>query len=420
MSTIDLAILAVVLLGYALLSRRSRRWPLTMPMVMVAAGLLSHAVGLVDLSLSGSRIAMIGEGALALVLFSDAVRIDVVALLRERGLPVRLLGVGLPLSILVGTVIVAALLTDLGIAQAALLAAVLAPTDPALGQAVVDDRSVPLSVRQSLNVESGLNDGLVLPIVLLLLSLAGARAAAESWPTHFAQQVGLGVALGATVGAAGVLALRYALESGWADGLYAQLGTLAIAVLALSGAEATGGNGFVAAFVGGLVFTALARGRADHLVEYTEDSGQLLAAASFFLFGNVLVPIGLQRPSPAVVVCAIATLTVGRLLPVMVSLARSGTAWQTQVFVGWFGPRGLASIVFGLILLEEHVPGADQLFSVVVLTVLMSVAAHGATAGWGARRYGAWYAASGRHRSATAESHPAQEHRSRWRSDRSG
>jgi NhaP-type Na+/H+ or K+/H+ antiporter len=155
-------------------------------------------------------------------------------------------------------------------------------------------------------------------------------------------------------------------------------------------------------------------------VEYTEDSGQLLAAASFFLFGNVLVPIGLHRPSPAVVVCAVATLTVGRLLPVAVSLIRSGTAWQTQAFVGWFGPRGLASIVFGLILLEEHVPRAQQLFSVIVLTVLLSVVAHGATAGWGARRYGAWYAASGRHEASAAESQPVREHRSRWRGDFSG
>ncbi|CAN5648446.1 hypothetical protein BH24ACT11_BH24ACT11_04960 [soil metagenome] len=420
MGSIDLTVLAVVLLGFALLSQRSRRWPVTMPMVMVTAGLLSHAVGLVDLDLSGSRIEMVGEGALALVLFSDAVRLDPGALRRERGMPLRLLAVGLPLSILLGAGIVAALLPALSLAQAALLAAVLAPTDPALGQAVVDDRSVPLKVRQSLNVESGLNDGLVLPVVLLLLSLAGAQSAAESWPIYFAQQVGLGVALGAGIGAAGGFLLRRALSAAWADGLFAQLGTLAIAVLALAAAQAAGGNGFVAAFVGGLAFAAFARGRADHLVEYTEDSGQLLAAASFFLFGNVLVPIGLHRPSPAVVVCAVATLTVGRLLPVAVSLIRSGTAWQTQAFVGWFGPRGLASIVFGLILLEEHVPRAQQLFSVIVLTVLLSVVAHGATAGWGARRYGAWYAASGRHEASAAESQPVREHRSRWRGNFSG
>lgn len=413
----DLAVVALVLVGYALLSGRSRRWPVTMPMVLVGAGVLSHATGLVRLDLSHSGIGLVGEAALAVVLFSDAVRIDVRVLRRERGLPLRLLGIGLPLSILVGAVVVVLLLPDLGIWGAALLAAVLAPTDPALGQAVVDDESVPLRVRQSLNVESGLNDGLVLPVVLLFIGLSGGRTDGEqSWPTFVVQQVGFGVVVGALVGAAGALLLRRAQRAELVEGLYAQLATLSVAVLALTASIAFGGNGFVAAFIGGMAFGALSREGGTHLVEYTEDSGQLLAAVSFFLFGNVLLPESLERPSWAVVLCAVAVLTVVRLVPVLVSLAGSRTAWRTRVFIGWFGPRGLASIVFGILLVEEQVDMAEEIFSVIALTVLLSVVAHGATAGWGARRYGRWYTASGRDRVVAAEAESVHRHRTRgWR-----
>jgi len=419
MGAVDVAVVAVVVVGYALISGRSRRWPVTMPMVLVGAGVATHLLGIVRLDLSISGIGIIGEAALAVVLFSDAVRIDVSALRRERGLPVRLLAIGLPLSVLLGTVVVAALLPGLGIAAAALLAAILAPTDPALGQAVIDDTSVPARVRQSLNVESGLNDGLVLPVVVFFVALAGGRSGSEhSWPVFVLQQIGLGVGVGVAVGAVGALALRRALVSGWVDGLYAQLSTLGAAVLALTVALALGGNGFVAAFTGGLAFGALSADRGDHLIEYTEDSGQLLAAISFFLFGNVLLPTGLQSPTWPVVACAVLTLTVGRLVPVGLALLGSGTAPRTRLFIGWFGPRGLASIVFGLLLLEDEVPGAEQLFSVIAYTVLFSVVAHGATAGWGARRFGAWYEASGRGRPQVpmAEAEPCSEHRTRgWR-----
>ncbi len=404
----DIAVVALVLIGYALLSGRSRRWPVTMPMVLVGAGVLSHATGLVRLDLSHSGIGLVGEAALAIVLFSDAVRIDVRVLRRERGLPLRLLGIGLPLSILVGTVVVVLLLPDLGIWGAALLAAVLAPTDPALGQAVVDDESVPLRVRQSLNVESGLNDGLVLPVVLLFIGLSGGRTDGEqSWPTFVVQQVGFGVVVGALVGAAAALLLRRAQRAESVEGLYAQLATLSVAVLALTASIAVGGNGFVAAFIGGMAFGALSREGGTPLVEYTEDSGQLLAAVSFFLFGNVLLPESLERPSWAVVLCAVA---------VLVSLAGSRTAWRTRVFIGWFGPRGLASIVFGILLVEEQVDMAEEIFSVIAFTVLLSVVAHGATAGWGANRYGRWYTASGRDRVVAAEAESVHRHRTRgWR-----
>ncbi len=410
----DAAIVALALTAWALVSKRSARWPLTMPMVMVTAGFVTHEVGLSRTEVPEQWIGTVGEIALAVVLFSDAVRIDLLALRRERGLPLRLLGIGLPLSIVLGVGIVAVLIPGLGIWEAALLAAILAPTDPALGQAVVEDRSVPLRVRQALNVESGLNDGMVLPVVLLFIALSGGTSGRDvPFPVFAAQQIGLGALVGLVVGVVGALAIRRAVDAGWVDGLYTQLATLSVAALGLTVALAVGGNGFVSCFVAGLAFGTVSRDSGAHLVEYSEDSGQLLSAVSFFLFGNVLLPSALDHVSWSVLLCAAALLTVGRVVPVAVSLWGSGAAPPTVGFIGWFGPRGLASIVFGVLLLEQEVEKATTLAAVVSLTVALSVFAHGATAGWGAARFGEWAKAAGRFDSSMPEGQAVHEHRSR-------
>lgn len=409
----DAAVVALVVVAFALVSRRARRWPVTMPIVTVAAGAATQAAGLVDLGLDGAALRVLGEVALAVVLFSDAVRIDVRALRRERGLPVRLLLVGLPLSIVLGTLVVLLLLPSLELWQAALLAAVLAPTDPALGQAVVEDEAVPVRIRQSLNVESGLNDGLALPAVLLFIALAGGRAGEqESWSAFFAQQVGVGLLLGALIGVLGALALRAASRAQWLDGLYGQLATLALAVLALTVTDELGGSGFVACFVSGLAFGAIGRQEATHLSEYTEDSGQLLTAVALFGFGNVLLAGALDGLTWQVVTAGLLLLTAVRMVPVLVSLVGSRTRWPTRFFLGWFGPRGLASIVFGLLLLEEQVPDGEVLFTVIAFTVLASVLAHGASAGIGAQRFGAWFERA-RVAADLAEAERVHEHRLR-------
>jgi len=410
---------AVALLAWALVSARARRWPLTMPMVLVAVGVAVSVLGPLGSDVPESTVGLVGEVALAVVLFGDAARIDLGALRREGGLPIRLLLVGLPLSVVLGTGVVLGLLPEVGLAAAALVAAVLAPTDPALGHAVVEDTSVPLRVRQALNVESGLNDGLVLPVVLVLVTLAGGTTGQqESWPVIAAQQVGLGALVGIVVGGVGALVLRRSVEAGWIDGVYTQLATLAVAVMSLAAAEVAGGNAFVSAFVAGLVLGGPTKRIGAQVVDYTEDSGQLLAAGSFFLFGAVLLPGAVEHLSWAVVACAVATLTVGRLVPVAVSLLGSGARPTTVLFMGWFGPRGLASVVFGVLLLEADVPGADTLSAVVFLTVALSVLVHGATAGWGALTYGRWAKARGLAEDDTMEGAAVHEHptrgRSRW------
>jgi len=307
-------------------------------------------------------------------------------------------------------------LPGFGWLEAALVAAVLAPTDPALGQAVVSDEAVPQRVRQGLNVESGLNDGLVLPVVLVLIAaVAGGGTTAGSWVDLVGRQLALGVLIGVGVGALGGLLIRRGLASGRIEGIYAQLGTLGLAVLALSGAIAVGANGFIAAFVAGLAFGAVCgQETAGHLDEYTEDTGRLLAVVAFFVFGNVFVLPAIPALSWAVGLCALLLLTVGRLLPVAVSLIGSRVAVPTVLFVGWFGPRGLASILFGLLLLERELPAAQEFFAVITATVVASVVLHGMTATWGAQRYGAWFEAQAQRHAAMPEAAPVTAHRVRW------
>ncbi|MBA2496233.1 MAG: cation:proton antiporter, partial [Acidimicrobiia bacterium] len=299
MSFVEVCVIALALVSYALISKRIEGWPLSMPMVFVGMGWITEATGVVSLSTKTGQVAVLAEVTLAIILFGDAVRINVRALGHDLSLPARLLLIGLPLSIATTTAVVALVLPRLSLAEAALVAAVLAPTDAALGKEVVEDESVPQRIRRSLNVESGLNDGMVLPAVLIFLALAkGEETTAGFWSRFVFQQVGLGVVIGVLAGAAGAWLLLRAQDRDWVEGIYAQLSTLAVAILAFAGADTAGANGFIAAFVAGLAFGAIAgRGRGDHLVEYTEDSGQLLAVVSFFAFGNLFVNDALRALS---------------------------------------------------------------------------------------------------------------------------
>jgi len=389
---LEVCIITSFVVAFGLISRRLEGSPITMPMVFVVAGIVTQATGIVNVDVESTSVALLAEVTLALILFSDASRIDTVSLRRDLGLPTRLLGIGLPLSILLGTGLIALVLPTLAIWQAALVAAILAPTDAALGQAVVEERSVPLRVRQSLNVESGLNDGIALPAVFLFAALAaGEEATSGFWIRFAAQQIGVGMAIGITIGALGAFAIERATRRGWIDGINAQLTTLAFAVLALAGATAANGNGFIAAFVAGLVFGTRSN-RSEHSIEYTEDSSRLLTALSFFVFGNVIVPESASGLTFGVVVCVVGSLTLGRMLPVAIATWTARPDWRTVVFLGWFGPRGIASIVFALIVVEESSDaGADVVLSIVTWTVLASVFLHGVTAGPLARRYGAWF-----------------------------
>jgi sodium/hydrogen antiporter len=383
---IDLAILAVVVFALGLVSRRLEGTVLTPPIVFVAAGFVfgPAVLGLVEFGLDTHTVLLVSEIALSLVLFTDAASINLSVLRQNEGLLLRLLGIGMPLTIALGTASAALLLTDLTFWEAAIVGTVLAPTDAALGQAVVSNQRVPVRVRQALNVEAGLNDGLSIPFLALFLTLAVAKEElqpASYWVRFALEQVGLGILVGVGVGLVGGWLVNWASKREWMTGSFRRLALLALAIIAWALADQIGGNGFIAAFVGGLAVGPTVERVGEQLIHFTDAEGQLLNLSVFFIFG-VLV-IGLIQPlSWEVAVYALLSLTVIRMLPVALALLGTHLRGVSVLFMGWFGPRGLASIVLGLVVVAEAplIAGRDEMGVAVALTVLLSVLLHGVSA----------------------------------------
>ncbi len=389
-----LAIVALLILAFGVVSGRLQNSVITPPMVFVTVGLLvSPAVlGLVDLDAGNELVRALAELTLILVLFTDAARINLNALRRDYHLPLRLLGIGLPLTIAFGTLLGAVLFDSLALLEAAVVAAILAPTDAALGQTVVSNPRVPARVRQALNVESGLN-GLALPVVLVCLAMAGTADDSEQigfWANFTAHQIVLGPLVGVGVGYLGGRLVYLGTRTGWMNHSFQQLSALALSLLAFALAELVGGNGFIAAFTAGLTIGNTSRPVCACLYEFAEAEGQLLALLTFMIFGGMMVWPMLEHLNWLIAAYGVLSLAVVRMLAVGVSLIGAGLQGDTVVFLGWFGPRGLASFVFGLLALERaNIAGREEIFAIVIATVLLSVFAHGVTALPGTR----WYAA---------------------------
>jgi sodium/hydrogen antiporter len=382
---VDFVVLASVVFAFGLVSRRLEGTVITAPIVFVAAGVVlgPAGLGLVEFGLDDHTVLLLGEIALAIVLFTDAARINLPSLRQNAGLPLRLLGIGMPLTIALGTAAAALLLTDLSFWEAAIVGTVLAPTDAALGQAVVSNPRVPARVRQALNVEAGLNDGLSVPFLALFLILAveAGRLSANLWVRFALEQVGLGALVGVGVGLAGGWLVRWASKRGWMTDSSQRLALLVLAIIAWALADQIGGNGFIAAFVGGLAVGPTVERVGEQLIRFTEAEGQLLNLSVFFVFGVLVV--GLMEPlSWQVALYALLSLTLVRMLPVAASLVGTRLRGVSMLFVGWFGPRGLASIVLGLIVVAEApmLAGREEIELVVALTALLSVLLHGVTA----------------------------------------
>jgi NhaP-type Na+/H+ or K+/H+ antiporter len=415
----SLAIVALALLGVAAISGRLPGTPVTAAMLFVAVGLLvgPEVLGELDPESSSSTVRTLAEATLALVLFCDASRVDLRHLRREVGLPLRLLGIGLPLTIALGTLAAAATFGALSIEEALILAVVLAPTDAALGQAVVTHPRVPPRIRQGLNVESGLNDGICVP----LLFAAVAAADLESEISHgrgpgalLLEEIGYGIVGGV---AGGVLVAAVVVHAGrrdLIDGAGRQVIPAAGAALAYGTAVALGGSGFIAAFVAGLTFR-LALGRdPEDINELSEQVGNVLNAVTFILFGAILLGPALEELSWQIVVYAALSLTVVRMLPVAVAMIGSHARPPTLGFLGWLGPRGLASIVFAVIVIEESsLPHEHLIVLTIYVTVGLSVLAHGLTAAPLAARYGRWYESHPRDQAPPMESAAAELTRAR-------
>src|SRR6478752_1751252 len=383
--------------AWGLLSARLERANLSAPMVFIAVGGVLAWLGLIDGPSAPETVAPLLEITLVWVLFSDAARLPVQQLRRDLGRYVRLLAIGLPLTIAFGWALAAWFFPQLGLWLALLVGAALAPTDAALGVPVVTNPAVPSRIRQLITVESGLNDGIATPVVMLAIAGAAAAAGAENADGAGSALVELliGAAVGAGAGALGGWLLRQARRHGTAAEDFAGIAVLALALLAYGAALALGGNGFVAAFCGGLAFGACAGRRGSSELIFLEQMGSMVSLLVWLTFGAIAIPIMLDRVDPLMVVYAVLSVTLVRMLPVAIATIGAGLDRNSVLFVGWFGPRGLASLVFALLALEELGPGADEAVSVIAVTVLLSVLAHGFSAAPLAGRYGRVAARSG-------------------------
>jgi len=389
------AVLAVVVVAYALVAALLDRRSITAPIVFVTAGVVlgSEGLDLVAFGFEDDVTLRLTEVVLALLLFSDAATVPLGSVEADAGVPVRLLGIGLPLTIALGTLAAWLLIPDAGWAVAALVATILAPTDAALGMAVFTNPAVPVRIRRALNVESGLNDGIATPFVTLLLAIVVAEEehAGDAWIAEAAAEIGIALIVAAVVGVLGGRLLREARARGWSSGTSEQLAVLALAIAAYAGAVGLGGNGFVAAFVAGIVFGAVGGREVHDAVEYAETTSTFASFFVWTVFGALFVgPLLARGLDLTAVVFAIASLTLVRMLPVAVALRGTGLRPRTAAFMGWFGPRGLASVVFTLIALEairEAGGTGTELADLTTTAIALSVLAHGLSAGPLARVY---------------------------------
>ena len=388
---------ALLIFAYGLFSRLAERNSITGPMVFMTVGILGSSIGFgfIHVSPDMGPVKLVAELALTLVLFIDASLIDRKALSgASPRIPLRLLLIGLPLTMIAGALLGAWMFPGISIWAILMMALILSPTDAALGQAVVKSEAVPLKIRQSISVESGLNDGIALPPILICMALLGAEAGDREgeWLGFVIRQVTLGPIVGLLVGWAGGWLIQKMTDKGWMEETFQRLSALPLAILAFAFAESVEGNGFIAAFVAGL---GLAIGITSHKIrhqvqEFGETEGTQLILVVFLIFGLAMVPAAVPHWGPRELIYALASLTVLRMVPVALSMLGSGLTWQTVSFVGWFGPRGIASVLYLLMAVAAlGVDGFETVMSVIVLTIAISVYAHGISANPFSRKYGA-------------------------------
>jgi NhaP-type Na+/H+ or K+/H+ antiporter len=392
-----LTIVALVLIGVAAVSKRISGTPITPAILFVSIGLLVGPKVLdgIDISSTSETVRTLAELTLAFVLFSDSSRIDFAKLRHDLSLPVRLLGIGLPLTIGAGAIAGALIFDQLSLGEAAILAVILAPTDAALGQAVVTEPRVPGRIRQGLNVESGLNDGICVPLLFAAVAAAdiGSQISdGRGAGTLLLEEIGYGVVGGVVAGLLIGAVIVHAGRRDLIEGAWRQVIPAAGALLAYGIANALGGSGFIAAFVAGITFRAAIKRDPAEMNFLTEEVGSALNGITFLLFGAILLGPALGELTWQLVLYAVLSLTVVRIVPVAIGMLGTHARPPTLAFLGWFGPRGLASIVFAVILIEEsNLPHEHLIVLAIYLTVGLSVFAHGLTATPLANVYARWF-----------------------------
>ena len=390
------ALLAGFLLIYSAVAGRVERSWISGPIICTGIGFIlgPDVLGVFRLNITGEGLRVLAELTLAMVLFTDAANADLGVVRRNVGLPERLLLIGLPLTIVLGFLLAAVIFPKLETLEIALLAAILAPTDAALGKPVVTSRKMPAVLREALNLESGLNDGICVPIVVLLLGLAIGTQIEGGTVGHVAtvviEEIGIGAATGLALTWLATSMLRFAERRGWISEHWVEIPIVALAAACFAAAQALGGSGFIACFVGGLLLSGLGARHKEELLRGAEHMGEALALLTWVVFGGIVVARLLDRATWPALLSAVLSLTVVRMLPVFLCLIGTRTNTAEKLMIGWFGPRGLATIVFAVLVLDEKLPGNDTIMLTAGWTVLLSVITHGVTANpvvnWIARR----------------------------------
>jgi len=379
--------IALVILGYGYFSKILNRYNISGPMVFTIIGLLLSplAFGSEPISLNSELVQIIAEITLIIVLFSDASALNLKKLKKEWKLPARLLIIGLPITIIFTTYVAKGFFPEESVIYLLLLALVLAPTDAALGKAVVSEKKVPENIRSTINVESGLNDGIVFPVLLtviaIIISGTVGEGQGEGWLGYVIKQVIFGSIIGALVGYVGARLSTWVIKKKWMEENYENLVPIALAIFSYYLAEYFGGNGFIAAFFSGLFLGNYSEELRDNVENFAESEGELLIMICFLVFGIAFLPAFIPYMDLSVLIYSILSLTILRMLPVALSLIGKANI-STMLFIGWFGPRGIASILYMLIVIHElgSIEGHEKLFAVMSLTIFLSIFLHGLSA----------------------------------------
>jgi NhaP-type Na+/H+ or K+/H+ antiporter len=390
----EVLILAVFAFLYSIIAGRTERSVVSGPVIFVFSGVIMGplVLGWFEGEAARAQLRTLADLTLVLILFSDAANVDLTVLKTRIKVPARMLLVGLPGVMALGFAFALALFDVLTVYEAAILGIVLAATDAALGKAVVSDTRLPGWVRVGLNSESGLNDGLCVPFLFIFIALELNAIGLSESPVEpllvVLQEIGIGLIAGLGLTLAGGLLLRLCLTRGWVTEVWMQVTVPALALACFSLAQALHGSGYIAAFCGGLLFGHLLGGKKHQFVVAAEGVGETLAMLTWLLFGSAVVASVIGLVTWEVVAYAVLSLTVVRVLPIFLSLAGTGATVRDRLFLGWFGPRGLASIVFAIIVLDSDLPGGRFIALVVIVTVFFSLIAHG----FSARPMTAWVA----------------------------
>ncbi|MBL4902384.1 cation:proton antiporter [Desulfotalea psychrophila] len=390
----ELAVLALFVFCYSLIAGRIERAAASGPIVFVVAGLFMGPLGLgwFDGDSTHVELRVLADLTLALVLFIDAANADFRVLKQQYRIPLRMLLLGLPGAIFLGTIAASFLFDSLSIYEAAILGTILAATDAALGKAVISNKAVPVQIREGLNIESGFNDGLCVPILFVFIAMAVGTSSEGSSSmlalTLVAEELGIGLAVGLGLAAIGTRLFKWCHNRGWVTDVWKQMTVVGLAIACFALAQSLHGSGYIAAFSGGLLFGYKSKQSTHKLILAAEGIGETMALMTWMLFGSIVIGQSIEYLTWEMLGYALLSLTVVRMLPIYLSLAGSGESTSAKLFLGWFGPRGLASIVFAIIVINKGVPQAKFVAMVVVLTVFLSLVAHGISANPLAKLFG--------------------------------